>query len=224
MISGHTSLGHISPNHRSYVDTKDRKVNSLKLSQVNPAMCSVLVRKAASWEKNLADLCGYGGAVTCQAWRSPRTSTTISWSDGEMGPLFVTFGENQLTSSEIDEINDLYAGTLYVQHTSKRTHMWNGETCVRYLDFVATEIRRKRLSLGYTNAADAPCLALCDRAPSHQSSVFQTMRANWAREHDVILLGADVDGPCPVPGGYGACMQPNDRWELPKTVFTLGIQ
>ena len=47
-----------------------------------------LLRKSASWEKNLADICGYGGTVTCSGWRAPRTSTTISWCDGELGPLF----------------------------------------------------------------------------------------------------------------------------------------
>ena len=182
------------------------------------------LRKVTSWEKNLADLCGYGAAVTCQSWRSPRTTTTISWCDGELGPLFVTFGDGQVKDSEVDEINETYAGTLHVEHSCKKTHMWNGEVCVKYLDFIAKEIRRKRLSLGYKDAAEAPCLALCDRAPSHQSQVFQKMRANWAKQHNVILLGADCEGPCPVPGGFGATMQPNDRWEFTTVVQKIEKQ
>ena len=181
-----------------------------------------LLRKSASWEKNLADICGYGGTVTCSGWRAPRTSTTISWCDGELGPLFVTFGEGQLRDCEVDEINSLYEGTLHVEHSCKKTHMWNGEVCIKFLDFVAKEIRRKRLSLGYTDASQCPCLAICDRAPSHQSQVFQDMRARWAKEHNVVLLGADNEGPCTVPGGYGATMQPNDRRVFWKMHFYQG--
>ena len=182
-------------------------------------MSTPLLRKSASWEKNLADICGYGGTVTCSGWRAPRTSTTISWCDGELGPLFVTFGEGQLRDCEVDEINSLYEGTLHVEHSCKKTHMWNGEVCVKFLDFVAKEIRRKRLSLGYTDASQCPCLAICDRAPSHQSQVFQDMRARWAKEHNVVLLGADNEGPCAVPGGYGATMQPNDRLDVLENAF-----
>ncbi|CAL1150276.1 unnamed protein product [Cladocopium goreaui] len=71
----------------------------------------------------------------------------------------------QLRDCEVDEINSLYEGTLHVEHSCKKTHMWNGED----------------------------------------------MRARWAKEHNVVLLGADNEGPCAVPGGYGATMQPNDR-------------
>ena len=174
---------------------------------------ALLLRKATSWEKNLAELCGYGGAVTCSGWRNPRTSTTISWSDGELGPLFVTLGEGQMSDKEVQEINEALEGTVHVEYSSKKTHMWNGETCVKFFDWVSREIRRKRKSLGYTNAEDAPVLAICDRAPSHQSQVFQEMRTKWARENNVILLGGEKDGPCIVPGGFGATMQPNDRWD-----------
>ena len=104
-------------------------------------------------------------------------------------------------------------------NTHARRHMWNGEVCVKFLDFVAKEIRRKRLSLGYTDASQCPCLAICDRAPSHQSQVFQDMRARWAKEHNVVLLGADNEGPCAVPGGYGATMQPNDRLDVLENAF-----
>ena len=172
---------------------------------------SCTTRKVASWEQNLAKLSGYGAAVTCQAWRTPRTTTTISWCDGEMRPLFVTFGEGQVSDKDALEINAQYPGTLHVETVCKKTHMWNGETCLKFLDFVSQEIRRKRLSLGYKDASEAPCLGICDRAPSHQSQVFQNLRATWAKENNVILLGADVEGPCPVPGGFGATMQPNDR-------------
>jgi hypothetical protein len=179
---------------------------------------SCKTRKRASWEQNLAKLSGYGAAVTCQAWRNPRTTTTISWCDGELGPLFVTFGDGQVSDKDVSEVNSQYQGTLHVEHVCKKTHMWNGETCLKFLDFMSKEIRRKRLSLGYKDASEAPCLGICDRAPSHQSQIFQTLRANWAKENNVILLGADVDGPCPVPGGFGATMQPNDRRgaKLPK--------
>eukprot|EP00435_Cladocopium_sp_Y103_P072068 s64_g39.t1 len=120
--------------------------------------------------------------------------------------------EGQLSDKEVKDINESLEGTVHVEYTSKKTHMWNGETCVKFFEWVSKEIRRKRKSLGYTNAEDAPVLAICDRAPSHQSQVFQDMRMKWAQENNVILLGADKDGPCVVPGGFGATMQPNDRF------------
>lgn len=123
----------------------------------------------------------------------------------------MTFGEGQLSENEVDEINRLYPGTLHVEPASKRSHMWNGEVCVKFFNFMTQELRRKRLQLGYKSAEEASCLGICDRAPSHQSSVFQTLRANWARQNNVILLGSDCSGPCQIPGGFGATMQPNDR-------------
>ena len=160
--------------------------------------------------------------MTCQGWRSPRTTTTISWADGELGPAFISFGEGQLGDQDVKELNKEYAGTLHIMQTNKKSHMWNGEVCVQFFEMMTQEIRRKRLARGFQNAADAPCLALCDRAPSHQSSVFQQMRVNWARENNVILVGADLAGECNVPAGFGAVMQPNDQWLWhTKVVFSI---
>lgn len=160
--------------------------------------------------------------MTCQGWRSPRTTTTISWADGELGPAYISFGEGQLGDQDVKELNKEYAGTLHIMQTNKKSHMWNGEVCVQFFEMMTQEIRRKRLALGFQNAADAPCLALCDRAPSHQSSVFQQMRMNWARENNVILVGADLAGECNVPAGFGAVMQPNDQWLWhTKVVFSI---
>lgn len=160
--------------------------------------------------EQLGELSGYGAAVTCSSWRTPRTTTTVSWSDGELGPLFITFGDGQLSEAELKEVNQLYAGTLHCEPACKKTHMWNGELCIKFLQFMTQEVRRKRMSLGYTDASKA-CLGICDRAPSHQSAVFQSLRETWAKENNVILLGADLKSPCQVPGGFGAVMQPNDR-------------
>lgn len=164
-----------------------------------------------TWEARLTELGPYGTPVTAQQWRNPRTTTTVSWADGELGPAFVTVGEGHLSELEISQLNSEYAGTLHVLQNNRKSHMWSGEVCIQFFELMTQEIRRKRLALGIENAADAPCLGLCDRAPSHLSTVFQTMRANWARENHVILLGADCDGECPVPSGFGAVMQPNDQ-------------
>lgn len=48
------------------------------------------------------------------------------------------------------------------------------------------------------------------------------MRMNWARENNVILVGADLAGECNVPAGFGAVMQPNDQWLWhTKVVFSI---
>ena len=53
-----------------------------------------------------------------------------------------------MSDKEVQEINEALEGTVHVEYSSKKTHMWNGETCVKFFDWVSREIRRKRKSLG----------------------------------------------------------------------------
>ena len=166
---------------------------------------------------------GYGGANTCQGWRAPRTTTTLSWGDGDLGPCFVTFPDGSISLHEMKEMNELYQGRLHVECHQRRSHMWSGETCVKFFDFISTEIRRKRLALGYKDATQAPVMLICDRAPAHQSSVFQSLRKAWSVENNVILIGGDNGAECMVPSGFGATMQPNDRQGIEHYCLPLEV-
>lgn len=128
-----------------------------------------------------------------------------------MGPCFVTVSDGTLSSDKIDDLNSQLLGSMKIINTGRRGHMWNGETCVQFLDWVAGELRRKRRELGITDARQNPALLLCDRCPSHMSSVFLEMRKQWAKENSVLLLGCDSDCPVQIPGGFGAALGPNDR-------------
>ena len=127
-----------------------------------------------------------------------------------MGCAFTTVAEGTMSQKVMDELNGEVAGMMHIESTNRDSHMWVGETCVRFFDHLSQELRRKRQSLGL-QASDR-ALVICDKCSSHQSSVFQAMRVQWAKENNVQLLGADSSAAVQVPGGFGAVAGPNDQW------------
>ena len=71
-------------------------------------------------------------------------------------------------------------------------------------------LRAKRAALGVD--ARAKALVICDRCGSHNSEVFFNLRAQWASELNVMILGHDKRADVCMPGGFGACAGPNDGW------------
>ncbi len=84
-------------------------------------------------------------------------------------------------------------------------------------------IRQRRHELGLD--ASAVGLIICDKCSSHQSETFYTMRRQFAREVNCLIMGDDrfagaraPDGDSgaetmtmpPIPGGFGAAGGPND--------------
>ena len=116
-----------------------------------------------------------------------------------------------MSKEEVEKVNDEYMGSMKVICTNRSSHTWNGEVCMQFLDYMAIEIRRKKIELGIEDARQSPALLLCDRCPSHLSRVFLQMRRTWAKENSVILLGCDPSCEVQIPGGFGACLGPNDR-------------
>lgn len=64
-----------------------------------------------------------------------------------------------------------------------RTHIWNGDTMLCYLNFLAGEIRERRRR--YNLPHSARCLILCDQASQHTTKKYELLRKNWCHQHNV---------------------------------------
>jgi hypothetical protein len=142
--------------------------------------------------------------------RQPRTTTTLSWVDGVLSPAFVTVADASLSQGMCEEYSEIFKGSLYICRTGKDTHIWDGKTCVAYLNWLTGIIRERRIALGVD--ATAKALLICDKCPSHQSDIFLNLRNRWCEEQNVMILGHDRNSLIKVPGGFGACGGPNDAW------------
>ena len=81
------------------------------------------------------------------AWRSPRTLTTLSFIDGKVGRGYVTFRQGGISAATRELVNQKYEKYLYVADPQATSHIWTEESLVHYLDFIAGEIRVRRAQL-----------------------------------------------------------------------------
>ena len=143
--------------------------------------------------------------------RLARTTTTLSWSDGVLGRAFITAASGSIPAKVVEEINQELKGVLYVstKHESG-SHMWNSGTMADYLEFLGTELRGRRISLGL-KVQEHKALILADKASVHSCATFAKLRERFEHQHNAILVaGVDLLGEVEIPGGWGACGAPND--------------
>ena len=152
---------------------------------------------------------GYAQAGTVSNWRLPRTTTTLSWRNGDLGRLFISIADDKVTDAQLEAARSL-RGFAHVERSEGSTHMWRGDTTIRYLDFLKGELaqRRRELGLEFTDGA----LVIADDAAVHRDEKYATLRKLWEEENNCILLGCDRQHPVQVPGGFGAAGAPNDQW------------
>ena len=113
----------------------------------------------------------YNSAGCVNNWRVPRTTTTLSWRNGEVGRLFVTIiASDKVTEQQLQEAKAL-RGFAVVERAQGPTHMWRGQTMVRYLDFLAEELKVRRAKHGLTLSHRA--LVICDDASQHSDQRFE---------------------------------------------------
>ena len=71
-----------------------------------------------------------------------------------------------------------FAGTCMIVCTERKSHMWDGKTCVHFLnDFLALCLHMQRETLGLDGNSKA--LLICDRAGCHLSRSFLQMRYSF---------------------------------------------
>ena len=152
---------------------------------------------------------GYSQIGCIANWRIPRTTTTLSWRNGDLGRLFITVADAKISDAQLEEAQSL-RGYAHVERSQSSTHMWRGETTVRYLAFLKTELanRRKQYNLRWEDGA----LIVADDASVHSDQRFRELRKLWEQENNCMLLGCDKQHPVQIPGGFGAAGAPNDQW------------
>ena len=114
-----------------------------------------------------------------------------------------------MTDAQLQDAQSL-RGFAHVERSHSATHMWRGETTIRYLKFLKGELdaRHKAHGLAWKDGA----LILAEDATAHSDHHFAELWKVWETENNCILLGCDKSHPIQIPGGFGAAGAPNDQW------------
>ena len=87
-----------------------------------------------------------------EAWRTPRTTTTLTWSDGSMGPAFVSVVTGSIDQDTVKNLNRELQGVLHIHEHESSSHMWTSTTMLHYLNFLTIEIRARRMDCLFMTA------------------------------------------------------------------------
>lgn len=120
-------------------------------------------------------------------WRHPRTTTTISWCDGDLSSAFITVKSGAAPEKTIDELNRQLKGSLYIHCNDSKTHMWSSTTMLYFLEHLAICIRERRMKLNL-KASESRALILMDKAAVHACTTFHNIRMRFQEEHNVLLV------------------------------------
>ena len=132
-----------------------------------------------------------------EQWRHPRTTTTLSWSDGELGASWITVKEGSAPCEMIDKLNKEMSGLLFIEQQDSRTHMWNASSMLHYLKFLSVQLRLKRLKHNLTMADRG--LIFCDRAAVHSCQAFSQLRERWEAENKCFICHGGTSETIRVP-------------------------
>ena len=146
-----------------------------------------------------------------EGWRFPRTTTTISWSDGELAAAWITIKEGSAPDHVVKQLNSELAGLLHIHVQDSKYHMWNSSTMLHFLDFLTVQLRMKRMKENLT-PKDGRALILCDKASVHACQAFEPLRRRWENENCALICHGSSLDTVKIPPGWGAAGAPNDGW------------
>ena len=116
-----------------------------------------------------------------------------------------------MTAEQMKALNDEHEGVLVIESSGSESHMWHGQTTVKFFDAMSIELRKRRALIGCHDSS-ARAMLICDRCASHLSRTYLDLRQKWAQEQNVLLVGCYPDADIQVPGGWGLSSSPNDAW------------
>ena len=67
-----------------------------------------------------------------------------------MAPAFVTVADESLNDAQVEELNEEFAGVIFIERTGRDSHMWNGKTVISFFSHMTRALRMKRVELGLT--------------------------------------------------------------------------
>ena len=126
---------------------------------------------------------GSAGVAPVDEWRLPRTVTTISFVDGHVSRAYVTLRSGTMPESTRKRINQQLDKYLFIEQQQVTSHIWNEATQIKFLDFLAKEVRTRRKMLGLD--ATARALVLLDQAGAHMSRKYERIQEQWSRQHNI---------------------------------------
>ena len=85
---------------------------------------------AQGWHLKFASRDCYPNTALPDNWRHPRTSTMLSWRDGDLDMVFVTILRGVMSDLAVESLNEELDGIAMVFCTERISHMWDGSTCV----------------------------------------------------------------------------------------------
>ena len=140
-------------------------------------------------------------------WRFPRTTTTLSWSDGELATAWITVREGKVSDDVIKKLNEEMSGLLHIHAQDSKSHMWNSTTMLHFLQWLSVQLRLKRMKHKLSTKDRA--LVFCDKASVHACQAFYELRRQWEHENCAIICHGS-SSEIKVPPGWGAAGAPND--------------
>lgn len=144
-----------------------------------------------------------------EQWRNARTTTTLSWSDGELASAWITIKDGTAPDHIVKKLNQELAGILEIHSQDSRTHMWSSSTMLHFLGFLSTQLRLKRMKLNLT-PQHGRALILCDKASQHACQAFEQLRRRWEIENCAVIVHGHSSDTVKIPPGWGAVGAPND--------------
>lgn len=144
-----------------------------------------------------------------EGWRFPRTTTTVTWADGELSSAWVTIKDGTAPDPVVKKLNEELAGILEIHSQDSKSHMWNASTMLHFLGFMSTQLRLKRMKHNLT-PKDGRALIICDKATQHACAAFEALRRRWEIENCALIVHGSSSDTVKVPGGWGAAGAPND--------------
>ncbi|CAK9000255.1 Malate dehydrogenase 2, partial [Durusdinium trenchii] len=141
-----------------------------------------------------------------QGGRIGVTAVTSTWASGEIGPLGICVANGALPQAFIEEVNEKWAGHVYVFQSMTESHFMTAETTLLHLqELISPALELRRASLGYNR--ETPALLICDGFTGNfaVSNGEGSRREMWSKENNCIL-------PLRPPGGWSATGQPCDAW------------
>ncbi|CAK9052848.1 Malate dehydrogenase 2 [Durusdinium trenchii] len=176
-------------------------------------------------KQGLHEIAGESAAVApVDEWRVPRTVTTISFADGHVSRAYVTLRSGSMPESTRRRLNKELDKFLFIEQQQVSSHIWNESTQVKFLSFLAQEVRARRKMLGLD--ASARALVLMDQASAHMSKRYERIQQQWSKQNNIELMSGR--SATPVPSGFGAAAGPNDGWHqwlhaLTKSYLRLAV-
>ena len=82
---------------------------------------------------------GACAAAMVDAWRVPRTITTLSWIDGHLSRAWISYRKGTISEEVRSRLNDELSKYVVIDRAQDKSHVWNQETFIRYLRHLAQD-------------------------------------------------------------------------------------